>query len=192
MYANRLKRLFDIIISTVMLVLLLPALLLIAILIKLTSNGPVFFKQERVGQNKRIFNVLKFRTMTHAQHDLSIQTIPGDTNITFIGTILRRVKIDELPQVINILKGDMSLIGPRPCLPNLLAELNEQGEKRFSCRPGLTGLAQINGNIYLTWEERWQYDAEYVKNISFICDFKILLKTILVVLLGEQKFKRNT
>lgn len=190
-YSTSIKRLVDFIVSFTIIVIAAPLLILVALIIKLTSRGPIFFKQERVGLHKHTFFVLKFRTMIARKHDTAIQTLPGDKNVTFVGNFLRRFKIDELPQLFNILKGDMSIVGPRPCLPSLLKDLNSDGEKRFSCRPGMTGLAQINGNIYLSWEERWRYDAEYARDIKFSKDCRILIKTIFVVLFGEEKFKRK-
>jgi undecaprenyl phosphate N,N'-diacetylbacillosamine 1-phosphate transferase len=111
--------------------------------------------------------------------------------VTTVGVVLRRLKIDELPQILNILKGDMSIVGPRPCLPALENDFNEDGEIRLKVRPGLTGLAQTNGNIYLTWEERWKYDRNYVEKCNFVLDLKIVLKTVLIVFIGEEKFLKN-
>jgi undecaprenyl phosphate N,N'-diacetylbacillosamine 1-phosphate transferase len=125
--------------------------------------------------------------MVNKSRDLSIQTLNSDPEITKVGRIIRRIKIDELPQLINVFLGDMSLVGPRPCLPSLQASFNVNGKKRLEVKPGITGLAQINGNIYLTWEDRWKFDALYVKNQSFFLDFKILLKTVLIVIIGEKR-----
>lgn len=121
-----------------------------------------------------------------------IQVYGNNSEITTVGKLLRRLKIDELPQLINVLKGDMSFIGPRPCLPELRNEFDENGWERLKVRPGLSGLAQINGNIYLSWEERWKYDAEYVSKQSFILDIKIILKTFLIVIFGEKKFIKKS
>jgi lipopolysaccharide/colanic/teichoic acid biosynthesis glycosyltransferase len=118
--------------------------------------------------------------------DKNKQTYPGDNSVTWVGQFLRRLKIDELPQLINVLIGDMSLVGPRPCLPELLKELTEVGEVRFLCHPGLTGLAQVNGNIYLDWHERWEFDSKYVKNITFTKDLHIIFKTVFAVVFGER------
>lgn len=191
MYSRKWKRVFDCVFSAVLLIVFLPLLLGVIIAIKLASNGPVFFKQERVGRNKCRFQLFKFRTMAHRHHDPLVQTRPGDTNITCLGHVLRRLKIDEIPQLLNVLKGDMSLVGPRPCLPSLLHEMDTQAQARFHCRPGLTGPSQINGNIYLVWEERWRHDVKYIEDISFCGDVRILLKTVLVVVMGEENFTRK-
>lgn len=116
------------------------------------------------------------------------EILKGDADVTKIGEYLRRFKIDELPQIINVFKGDMTLVGPRPCLPRQLAEFNEDGRKRIEVVPGLTGLSQVNGNIHLSWEERWKYDREYVEKQSFLLDTKIIFKTFLILLNGEDKY----
>lgn len=180
------KRCFDFLISIFLLVILSPVLIITAILIKLTSKGPLFFKQQRVGKNGKLFSVYKFRTMVDKVRSFDKQTLKGDAEITTIGGIIRRLKIDELPQLINVVKGDMSLIGPRPCLPALIKDFNENGKKRLLVRPGLTGLAQVNGNIYLTWEQRWEFDRKYVENQSLALDIKIMSKTALIVFFGEK------
>jgi len=185
------KRFLDIVISGVALFVLWPVLVLVSLIIKLDSPGPVLFVQKRVGLNGRVFNIYKFRTMTH-RHRLPTGEIFGrDREVTRAGYWLRRFKIDELPQLINVLKGDMSIVGPRPGLPSQLLEYDENGKKRLLVRPGLTGLAQINGNIYLPWPKRWQYDALYVDNLSPCLDFKIMFWTILVVIKGEKHFYRR-
>ena len=116
------------------------------------------------------------------------EILKGDAEVTKVGAVLRRLKIDELPQIINIWRGEMSFVGPRPSLPNQIDRFNEDGKKRILVRPGLTGLAQVNGNIHLSWEERWKFDRRYVEELSFILDLKIIAKTILVVLFGERKY----
>lgn len=126
--------------------------------------------------------------MTHRDRISNKEILKGNSEVTVIGNILRRLKIDELPQIINILIGDMSVVGPRPCLTSQINDFNEDGKMRLLVRPGLTGLAQINGNIYLTWPERWKYDRLYVEKMSFLMDIKVILKTFLIVFLGEQKF----
>ncbi len=184
------KRCFDFLISIFILIIISPLLIITAVLIKLTSEGPLFFKQERVGKKGRLFSVYKFRTMTDKIRDLSKQTFNDDAEITKVGRVIRRLKIDELPQLLNVVKGDMSLVGPRPSLPSLVKEFNESGKKRVLVRPGLTGLAQVNGNIYLTWEERWEFDRKYVEEQSLFLDLKILSKTALIVLFGEKWGKK--
>lgn len=186
------KRFFDIVFSVACLLLLSPFLIISALLVATTSKGPIFFKQGRLGKNGKIFELYKFRTMTHKDRNNTDEVFLDNQEVTEIGKILRRLKIDELPQLFNILKGDMSFVGPRPCLPELRKQFDENGEKRLKVRPGLSGLAQINGNIYLEWPERWKYDAEYVDNCSFWLDIKIIFKTFLIVFLGEEKFvKKN-
>lgn len=180
------KRCLDFLISVFLLVILSPLFVITSILIKLTSKGSLFFKQQRVGKNGKLFSVYKFRTMIDKVRSFDKQTFQDDVEVTSIGKIIRRLKIDELPQLINVVKGDMSLIGPRPCLPALIKDFNESGKKRLLVRPGLTGLAQVNGNIYLTWEQRWEFDRKYVENQSLALDLKIISKTILIVLLGEK------
>lgn len=191
MYKNYLKRLFDFLAAFLILLLIFPILLISTILVKLSSRGPLFFLQERLGKNGKVFKVYKFRTMTDKKRDVNREILKGDTEVTKVGYYLRRFKIDELPQIINILKGDMSIVGPRPCMPFQVSEFNEDGKYRVLVKPGMTGLAQTNGNIYLSWEERWKYDRQYVENVTFLLDFKIILKTILIVLLGEEKFLKH-
>ncbi|WP_289047623.1 sugar transferase [uncultured Psychrobacter sp.] len=185
------KRSFDFLISIFLIIILSPLLIITSVLIKMTTNGSLFFKQQRVGKNGKLFFVYKFRTMTDKLHDLSKQTFNNDEEITTIGRVIRRLKIDELPQLLNVAKGDMSLVGPRPCLPNLIKSFNDSGKKRLLVRPGLTGLAQVNGNIYLSWEERWEFDRKYVEQQSFCLDLKILSKTALIVFLGEKWGKKS-
>lgn len=184
----RVKSTTDILLACCLLVILSPLLLLIAVSIKLNSNGPVFYRQQRVGLNQKTFFVLKFRSMTvDAGRDES-QTLPGCSDVTSVGHVLRRTKLDELPQLLNVIKGDMSLVGPRPCLPSLLHELDTEYLQRFDVKPGLTGFAQVNGNIFITWEERCKYDLHYVRHISPVLDIRIIVKTIAVIFFGEKKF----
>lgn len=180
------KRIIDIAITTIALIILFPILIICAILIKVESKGPLFYTQERLGENGARFKLLKFRSMTNKKHDISVQIMGNESEITGFGKIIRRLKIDELPQLINVLKGDMSIVGPRPCLPLLQQEFNEDGKARLKVRPGLTGLAQINGNIHLSWQERWIFDRFYVENHNLILDLKIIFKTIIIVILGEK------
>lgn len=186
-----LKRLTDLIISLFLLILLSPILILCTLFIKLGDKGPIFYKQQRVGLNGCFFEILKFRSMSVNENREIGQTFNTDPEITWIGRLMRRTKIDELPQLINVVKGDMGLVGPRPCLIITYEEMPEWAKERFKVRPGMTGLAQINGNIFLSWEERWKYDIQYVKNLSILNDIKIVFKTILVVIFGEDKFKKD-
>ena len=185
------KRTADIVFSAVGLIVLLPILLISAILLEVFMPGPLFFKQQRVGKNGRLFNILKFRSMKvdkalEASHDFTRDA----ERMTPFGKLLRRTKIDELPQLWNVLVGDMSLVGPRPTVKEQTDKYNDYQRQRLNMRPGMTGLAQVNGNISLTWDERFVYDIEYVNNFSVLLDIRILCKTVLVVIMGEEKFKR--
>ncbi len=191
MYRNFGKRLFDMMFSLAALIFLCPLFVLIWIFVKLDSPGPVFFFQKRLGQNAREFFVYKFRTMTDSPRIPKNEIMGRNSEVTKIGYWLRRFKLDELPQLINIFKGDMSVAGPRPALPTQLSELDENGQNRLRVRPGLTGLAQVSGNIYLTWPERWQYDSRYVDKLSFKLDLKIITRSVAVVILGEHKFIKS-
>ena len=188
MYRNGLKRVLDFILSLVGLVVLSPVLLIIALIIKLTSPGPVFFKQKRVGKNKTYFNILKFRTMrTDTPKDTPTHLLANpDQYITSIGKVLRKTSLDELPQIINILKGDMSIIGPRPALWNqydLIEERDRYGANDIL--PGLTGWAQINGRDELEIDVKARLDGEYVERMSFLFDCKCFFGTITSVLKHE-------
>ena len=183
------KRLFDFFISFAILLLLFPLFIIVAVLIKLDSKGPIFYLQSRVGENGRVFRIYKLRTMTNKERDPNVkQTYLQDPDITRIGRLLRRFKIDELPQIWNVFIGDMSLVGPRPALPSLYEKFGEIAKKRCEVRPGMTGWAQVNGNIYLPWEERLCLDREYVDRMSFMLDLRILVKTVAIVLFGEEKY----
>lgn len=183
------KHLFDFFISFAILLLLFPLFIIVAVLIKLDSKGPIFYLQSRVGENGRVFRIYKLRTMTNKERDPNVkQTYLQDPDITRIGGLLRRFKIDELPQIWNVFIGDMSLVGPRPALPSLYEKFGEIAKKRCEVRPGMTGWAQVNGNIYLPWEERLCLDREYVDRMSFMLDLRILVKTVAIVLFGEEKY----
>lgn len=185
------KRTADIFFSAAGLIVLMPILLISAILLEVFMPGPLFFKQQRVGKNGRLFNILKFRSMKvdkalEASHDFTRDA----ERMTPFGKLLRRTKIDELPQLWNVLVGDMSLVGPRPTVKEQTDKYNDYQRQRLNMRPGMTGLAQVNGNVSLTWDERFVYDIEYVNNFSVLLDVRILCKTVLVVIMGEEKFKR--
>lgn len=181
-----LKRLFDLFFAALGLVLLSPLLLAVALAVKLTSPGPVLFTQERVGYRGRPFKVLKFRTMvTDAERRGAPLTVGADPRITPAGRILRRLKLDELPQLINVLKGEMSLVGPRPTLAYQVEKYTPRQRRRLEVKPGLTGWAQIHGRTKLSWPERIEYDLWYVDNWSLALDFKIILRTFMVILRWE-------
>ncbi len=185
------KRVFDIIFSVLFIILLTPIMIVVSILIFLTSSGPIVFSQNRLGQNGRIISVFKFRSMIDKKRDPTIQVTSATAELTVIGEFLRRWKIDEIPQLFNILIGQMSLVGPRPCLEETKNIFNEDGHKRLLVKPGLTGLAQVNGGVHLTWENRWAFDRFYVENQCLKLDLKILIKTVFVVFLGESWGKIN-
>lgn len=185
-YTLYLKQFFDVLFAGFILIILFFPFLIIGILIKLDSKGPVFFRQERLGKDKKPFKIFKFRTMTNKQRKIE-QVYKNNAEITRIGYYLRRFKIDEMPQIINVMTGDMSVIGPRPCLPNIVEKYNLD-EYRFMVKPGLSSVAGVNGSIYLTWKEKWWYDKYYVEHLSFLLDINIFLKTFLIIILGEEKF----
>lgn len=187
------KRIFDVTVSLAVLILLSPLWIIVAVLIKATSKGPVFFLQDRPGYKKKIFKIYKFRTMRMGSEKMikGQEVMKDDPRVTAIGKILRRTKIDELPQVLNVLKHDMSLIGPRPERVASLADYDDEISKRLDMLPGITGLAQVSGNIYLTLQDRYKLDVYYVEHFSLWLDIKILFKTIGVVLFGEEKFKKE-
>ena len=180
MYKNFIKRILDIILSFLALVILSPLLMLTAFLIRIKLGEPVFFKQLRPGKNEKIFGILKFRTMTDAK-DENGNLLPDEIRLTRFGQFLRSTSIDELPELLNILNGDMSIVGPRPLLVQYLERYNEEQKHRHDVKPGLTGLAQVNGRNGITWEEKFHYDLEYVKNITFYGDCKIIFQTVMKV-----------
>lgn len=188
---STLKLIIDIFFSFILLIIISPFILLFVFFIKLESKGPVFYTQERLGQKGKIFKLYKLRSMTHKNRITHNQIFNGNAEVTRVGGILRRFKFDELPQLLNIAKGDMSFIGPRPCLPELQDKFDSNGKYRTKVRPGLSGLAQIHGNIHLSWPERWVYDRYYVEHYNMTLDFKIVLKTIVIVLFGEEKFAKK-
>ena len=187
-YVNFFKRILGLIFSLVGFIILIPIFLIISILIKLTSKGSIFFKQERIGRNGKVFNMYKFRTMiVNAENigdGIRVRS-KNDPRITKIGKILRRTSLDELPQLINVIKGDMSLVGPRPPVTyhpyNGYNNYPENANKRFIVRPGLTGLSQIKYRNGVSWDKRIEIDVKYTENISFLEDIKIILATIKIV-----------
>lgn len=184
------KRTADFLGSGIGLIVFSPVILITVILMELFMPGPVFFKQQRVGKNGTLFYILKFRSMkvdkeAEKNHDFTKDT----QRMTTFGNLIRRLKIDELPQLINVFKGDMSLVGPRPTIKEQTDLYNDYQRQRLKMRPGMTGLAQVNGNISLTWDERIEYDIEYVNKFNVLLDIKIFFKTVAVVICGEDKFK---
>ena len=191
MYQKYIKRLLDIIISLIALIVLSPIMLIVAILVRIKLGSPVIFKQERPGKDEKIFKLYKFRSMSDKK-DENGKLLPDTERLTKFGKILRATSLDELPELVNILKGEMSLIGPRPLAVCYLPYYNENEKKRHTVRPGLTGLAQINGRNALNWEERFNYDIQYVENITFLNDMKILFKTALKVIKREDVIVSGT
>lgn len=191
MYKKIIKRFLDILISLFGLIILSPVFLIVAILVRIKLGSPVFFKQERPGKDEKIFKLYKFRSMSDKK-DENGKLLPDKERLTRFGKILRNTSLDELPELFNILKGDMSLIGPRPLAVSYLPYYNEKEKHRHDVRPGLTGLAQINGRNALNWEERFKYDIEYVNNITFMNDIKIFFKTFIKVLKKEDVVVRGT
>lgn len=181
LYEKFFKRLLDIICSCATLIILSPLIFLVAIIVHMKLGSPVFFVQERPGRNEKIFKLYKFRTMTD-QKDEDGNLLPDELRLTPLGQMLRTTSIDELPELWNILKGDMSIVGPRPLLVDYLKEYNSEQKCRHNVRPGLTGLAQIMGRNNISWDEKFKYDIAYVKNVSLKLDIQIILKTIRVVI----------
>lgn len=185
MIYNYFKRFIDIFLSLFGLIIISPLLLIVVVVIKLESAGPVIFQQERLGQNGKVFSIYKFRSMVVGAEKDGVYETKGDARVTRIGKFIRKTSIDEFPQFVNILKGDMSIIGPRPVLtyhPWPYEEYSNEQKKRFKVRPGVTGWAQINGRKDVPWDKRIQYDVEYVDNFSFGLDLKIFFRTIFKVL----------
>lgn len=182
MYKNYLKRIIDFILSLVLLVCLSPVFLFVTVWLYFANKGAgVFFFQERPGKDAKIFKVIKFKSMTD-ERDAKGNLIDDDLRLTKAGKFVRSTSIDELPQLINILKGDMAFVGPRPLLPRYLPYYTERERLRHTVRPGMTGLAQVNGRNKMDWNSRLELDAQYVESLSFINDLKIVYKTILNVI----------
>lgn len=183
------KRAFDIVASGIGLIVISPLLVLVAIAVRLDSPGPVFFRQKRIGRGVVPFEVIKFRTMTHRervdQHAERVIEANTDPRITRVGRVLRVTSIDELPQLINVLRGEMSLVGPRPIIPEQLEVVPEDRMARFDVRPGITGLAQVKGRRSLDWMDQLAYDVDYARRPGLIRDIGILFRTVWVVLTGS-------
>ena len=184
LYNKYIKRILDILISLTFIVLFSWLYLILVILVRIKLGSPILFCQKRPGYNEKIFTLYKFRTMTD-KRDEKGNLLPDSERLTKFGSMLRSTSLDELPEMFNILKGDMSLIGPRPLLVEYLPYYTEEERLRHSVRPGLTGLAQVSGRNYLAWDKRLARDVEYVNHISFIMDVRIIIKTIMVVFKKE-------
>ncbi|WP_214805034.1 MULTISPECIES: sugar transferase [unclassified Exiguobacterium] len=183
------KRFIDILISLLLILITVPVVILFSILIKIESNGPILYRQDRLGRNNNIFTIYKLRSMySDAERDGAKWAKINDSRITRIGSIIRKTRIDELPQLFNVLKGEMSLIGPRPerkIFADEFTKINKDFSKRLSVKPGLTGLAQVKGGYDLTPFEKLEYDLKYIKNRDFKMEFFIMLSTIKVIVTGE-------
>lgn len=180
-YEKYIKRPLDFILSLIALICLSPILLIVAILVRVKLGSPVIFKQKRPGKDEKIFTLYKFRTMTDEKDELG-NLLPDSQRLTKFGKFLRSTSLDELPELINIIKGDMSIVGPRPLLVQYLERYNKEQRRRHEVRPGLTGLAQVSGRNAISWEEKFNKDVEYIDNITFIGDVKIVFKTVMNVI----------
>lgn len=177
LYRKYLKRLFDLIFSLILIILTCPVSICCAIVLLFVNKGKIFFIQPRPGKDGKIFFIIKFRTMNE-KRDKNGNMLPDIYRITFLGRFIRKSSIDEIPQLINVLLGDLSIIGPRPLLVEYLALYNGFQRRRHEVRPGITGWAQINGRNAITWDDKFKLDVYYVDNLSFMLDLKILLKTV--------------
>ena len=184
MYKQFIKRILDLIFSLGAFMLLFPVFLLISVLLLLFNKGTPYFTQARPGKNEKLFRVIKFKTMNDKRDDRG-ELLSDEQRLTFIGKLVRKTSLDELPQLLNVLAGDMSLIGPRPLLPEYLALYDAEQKKRHMVRPGITGWAQIHGRNALSWKEKFEYDVWYVENLSFYLDMKILATTVSKVIKAE-------
>ena len=181
MYANYVKRILDLTLSLIAVILCSPIFLILFLLVRFKLGSPVLFTQERPGKDEKIFRLYKFRTMT-SQTDAQGELLPDEIRLTSFGKKLRATSLDELPELFNILKGDVSIVGPRPLLVKYLPLYNEEQRHRHDVRPGLTGQAQVHGRNAISWEEKFRHDVEYTRNVTFLNDCRIILATILKVI----------
>ena len=183
-YKNFFKPLIDKILALILIILFSPIMIIVAILIYLWDGRPIIFTQERPGLNEKIFKIYKFRTMTNEKDEFG-NLLPDEKRLNGIGKIIRSLSLDELPQLFNVLKGDMSFIGPRPLLVKYLPRYNKEQRKRHLVKPGITGLAQVKGRNALSWREKFKYDVFYVNHLSFKLDLYIICQTVLKVIKKE-------
>lgn len=181
MYKNFFKRFFDFVFSAALIVLLSPVFFAVWLLIRLKMGSPAIFKQARPGRDEKIFYIMKFRTMDNAKDSFGT-LLPDEARLTPLGKFLRKTSLDEIPQLLNVFKGEMSFIGPRPLLPQYLPHYTEEEKLRHSVRPGISGLAQVSGRNCISWDEKLAFDVKYVKNVSFLSDLKIAVLTVKKVL----------
>lgn len=184
MYINLIKPLLDRFGALILLIFFSPIILLTTLVIAIRMGLPVYFTQRRPGLHGKIFTIYKFRTMTNDQDDEG-NLLPDSERLRGIGKIIRSLSLDELPQLLNVLKGEMSFIGPRPLLPEYLPLYSPEQSRRHDVKPGITGWAQINGRNAISWEEKFRYDVEYVENLSFAFDLKIFFRTVIKVFIKE-------
>ncbi len=183
MYSTFFKRIFDIVFAMLVLLLASPLFLLTYIILSFSNKGKPFFTQKRPGKNEKIFKIIKFKSMNDKKDEKG-ELLPDAERLTSFGKLVRKTSLDELPQLLNVLKGDMSLIGPRPLLVSYLPLYSEEQGKRHQVKPGITGWAQVNGRNAISWEKKFEYDVWYVRNCSFILDVKIFFLTILKIFKG--------
>lgn len=191
MYRKFIKRALDFILSLTALIILSPVLLVLAILVRCKLGSPILFRQERPGKDEKIFTLCKFRTMTD-KRDAEGKLLPDSERLTKFGKLLRATSLDELPELLNILKGDMSIIGPRPLLVSYLPYYTEEEKLRHTVRPGLTGLAQVSGRNFIDWDRRMEKDVEYVRKLSFKMDIKVICLTVKTVLGHSDEVAEDT
>jgi len=184
LYKRFIKRPLDFCLSLLAIIVLSPVFLVLVLMVRTKLGSPVIFKQQRPGLNERIFTLYKFRTMTDWRDEEGV-LLPDDKRLTRFGNLLRSTSLDELPELLNVLKGDMAVIGPRPLLVQYLPLYNESQKRRHQVRPGLSGLAQVNGRNAISWEEKFNLDIEYVDTVSFVGDWKIIFLTL------KKVFKRE-
>lgn len=184
LYRNIIKRIMDFLIALIVFLLLSPVFLIVFIVLTVSNDGKAFFFQTRPGKNEKLFKIIKFKTMNDKTDDKG-RLLPDSQRLTIIGNLVRKTSLDEIPQLFNVLKGDMSLIGPRPFLPKYLPFYTEEERIRHQVKPGITGYAQVNGRNAITWDKKLEFDIYYVKNISFSLDMSIFFKTMLKVLMSK-------
>lgn len=184
MYKSFFKRVFDLLLSLIGLVLLLPILFIISLLLFISNSGSPFFIQPRPGKNSRIFKIIKFKTMNEKK-DIYGNLLQDSERLSPVGKFIRKTSLDEIPQLINVLKGEMSLIGPRPLLLEYLPLYNDFQRRRLEVRPGITGWAQVNGRNSISWQQKFEYDVWYVDHLGFVLDLKIIFFTIKKVIKAE-------
>ncbi len=184
MYEKYIKRILDFILALIGFIMLLPIFLIVTLFLAIANGGSPFFFQIRPGKNEKLFKIIKFKTMNDKKDEQG-NLLSDAERLTKVGAFVRKTSLDEIPQLINVIKGDMSLIGPRPLLPQYLPLYNNEQKKRHNVRPGITGWAQINGRNAISWQQKFEYDVWYVKNVTFMLDVKILFLTVKKVFVSE-------